>query len=99
MTPPRLPISLIASLVLIYSPTGSSASDLRNRFDLVSIGTSYEAVLAAMPPPASSTETSWLGIPYAQLRWEGEWRGPVFVISLIGGRVYAKTSCVRTADC
>lgn len=75
------------------------AQELRQRFDTISMGMPKATVLMLMPPPSSSTENTWLGLPSERLRWFDGRTGPAFSVRLVAGHVYAKTACDRAADC
>ncbi len=94
-----LALAFISIATVVIAATTTLAEDLRSRFDAISVGMTRAAVLAVMPPPAAAVDSSWLGIPYGQLKWSERVRGAVFTVSFVGDRVYAKTACDRATDC
>lgn len=95
-----LHLTVFAVSVVSALHSGSAlAQELRQRFETISMGMPKTTVLVLMPPPSSSTESTWLGLPSERLRWFDGRTGPAFSVRLVAGRVYAKTACDRAADC
>ena len=90
----RLVAASGVALALLGISVPAIASELKTRFDLVSLGITRDAALALMKtPPDSTRETSTLWVPSALLRWRDGFLGPTYTIWLVGDRVVQKQAC------
>lgn len=87
------------AVAMLATALNAVAEDLRTRFERVGIGVSKDATVALMgSPPASTKDSSTLGVSTTTLRWNSA-AGETFTIKLLFDRVIEKSSCDRRKEC